>query len=474
MANPPQTAFESPLVVASNRGPVAFHRNDDGEIVAERGTGGLVTALAGVLFESDATWLAAPMSEVDREVADSGKTLEVNRPDAPRSSTWTRPTTRATTTGSPTACSGSCTITCSTSPTCPRGTPRRGTSGTTTAEVNRAFAQRLATQDDRDPVYLVQDYQLALVPRMLRETRRTPGSPISHTRRSRDPPTCGSCRRGCAEELLRGMLGADVLGFQAERWAENFLLCVRETLAASAWTCAGRRVEIDGRHVLVRTYPVALDPGPFADRCHPGGQGPAQGARRPGAVTPAAPARGPDGAVEEHRARVPGLRDLLDGEPGVARARAVPLAAAALAAQISRVPRLRGALLGGRRRDQRATRRAKDGSRSRCAPRRTTRARSPPTGCYDALLVNPIFDGMNLVAMEGPLVNRRHGALILSRERGRVRAARAARDRREPLRRRGDRRRRSRAALEMPAGGAHAARAWARARRCSPATRSDG
>ena len=32
------------------------------------------------------------------------------------------------------------------------------------------------------------------------------------------------------EELLRGMLGADVLGFQADRWAENFLLCVRETL----------------------------------------------------------------------------------------------------------------------------------------------------------------------------------------------------------------------------------------------------
>jgi trehalose 6-phosphate synthase len=39
-------------------------------------------------------------------------------------------------------------------------------------------------------------------------------------------------------------------------------------------------------------------------------------------------------------------------------------------------------------------------------------------GLYDALLVNPIFDGMNLVAMEGPLVNRRHGALILSQNAG--------------------------------------------------------
>jgi trehalose 6-phosphate synthase len=37
---------------------------------------------------------------------------------------------------------------------------------------------------------------------------------------------------------------------------------------------------------------------------------------------------------------------------------------------------------------------------------------------YDALIVNPVFDGMNLVAMEGPLVNRRHGALVLSRNAG--------------------------------------------------------
>jgi trehalose 6-phosphate synthase len=39
-------------------------------------------------------------------------------------------------------------------------------------------------------------------------------------------------------------------------------------------------------------------------------------------------------------------------------------------------------------------------------------------GLYDALMVNPVFDGMNLVAKEGPLLNRRHGALILSRTAG--------------------------------------------------------
>ncbi len=37
---------------------------------------------------------------------------------------------------------------------------------------------------------------------------------------------------------------------------------------------------------------------------------------------------------------------------------------------------------------------------------------------YDVLLVNPVRDGLNLVAKEGPLVNRRHGVLALSREAG--------------------------------------------------------
>jgi trehalose 6-phosphate synthase len=37
---------------------------------------------------------------------------------------------------------------------------------------------------------------------------------------------------------------------------------------------------------------------------------------------------------------------------------------------------------------------------------------------YDVLLVNPVFDGMNLVAMEGPTVNRTGGVLVLSRNAG--------------------------------------------------------
>ena len=54
---------------------------------------------------------------------------------------------------------------------------------------------------------------------------------------------------------------------------------------------------------------------------------------------------------------------------------------------------------------------------------------------YDQLLVNPIRDGLNLVAMEGPAVNERDGVLVLSREAGAYEELGGRRNRRQSLRR---------------------------------------
>ncbi len=59
---------------------------------------------------------------------------------------------------------------------------------------------------------------------------------------------------------------------------------------------------------------------------------------------------------------------------------------------------------------------------------------------YDVLMVNAMFDGMNLVAKEGPMVNERHGVSILTREHRRPRGARRVRALRQPLRHPGARR----------------------------------
>src|SRR5688500_20157253 len=76
MVTTPHSAMESSLVVASNRGPVRFERGEDGKLVAHRGSGGLVTVLGGVLERDDATWVAAAVTEGDREVAPRGRKLE--------------------------------------------------------------------------------------------------------------------------------------------------------------------------------------------------------------------------------------------------------------------------------------------------------------------------------------------------------------------------------------------------------------
>ena len=65
------------LIVVSNRGPVAYARDDAGERVAGRGGGGLATALRGLIARHDVTWIASALSDEDRAVAaESGGTLE--------------------------------------------------------------------------------------------------------------------------------------------------------------------------------------------------------------------------------------------------------------------------------------------------------------------------------------------------------------------------------------------------------------
>ena len=46
------------VIIASNRGPVSFSRNDVGERIMERGSGGLVTALTGLTNQIDVTWIS--------------------------------------------------------------------------------------------------------------------------------------------------------------------------------------------------------------------------------------------------------------------------------------------------------------------------------------------------------------------------------------------------------------------------------
>src|SRR5258707_15733561 len=55
------------IIVASNRGPVEFHRDAHGKLTTRRGSGGVVTALAALAASVPLTWIAAAMFAADRE-----------------------------------------------------------------------------------------------------------------------------------------------------------------------------------------------------------------------------------------------------------------------------------------------------------------------------------------------------------------------------------------------------------------------
>src|SRR5687767_13839874 len=71
-------AIESSVVVASNRGPVSFDRDQRGRLTPRRGTGGLVTALSGVFYRDDTSWVSAALTDGDRAVALKGRTVDAD------------------------------------------------------------------------------------------------------------------------------------------------------------------------------------------------------------------------------------------------------------------------------------------------------------------------------------------------------------------------------------------------------------
>ncbi|MFW6136137.1 MAG: hypothetical protein ACOC7N_04880, partial [Chloroflexota bacterium] len=69
------------LIIAANRGPVVFEREEDGGLSYRRGEGGLVTALVGMCRHAQATWIACARTEADAEWAAGEVELEAHAGD---------------------------------------------------------------------------------------------------------------------------------------------------------------------------------------------------------------------------------------------------------------------------------------------------------------------------------------------------------------------------------------------------------
>jgi trehalose 6-phosphate synthase len=120
--------------------------------------------------------------------------------------------------------------------------------------VNRRFAEAAAQLAAPDGTVWVHDYQLMLVPAMVRELR--PDLRIGFFLHIPFPPVELFMQLPRRAELLRGLLGADLVGFQGPLAAQNFLQLAGRLLGLDP---KDQRVEYEGRTVTARAFPISID-----------------------------------------------------------------------------------------------------------------------------------------------------------------------------------------------------------------------
>ena len=126
--------------------------------------------------------------------------------------------------------------------------------------VNDRFAEAAAGEAAKGATVWVHDYQLQLVPAMLR--RRRPDLRIGFFNHIPFPPYEIFAQLPWRKQVLEGLLGADLLGFQREQDAGNLLRAARRAVRLGS---VRNQITIDGddgaegRTVTARAYPISID-----------------------------------------------------------------------------------------------------------------------------------------------------------------------------------------------------------------------
>ncbi|WP_433333038.1 alpha,alpha-trehalose-phosphate synthase (UDP-forming) [Spirillospora sp. CA-294931] len=425
----------SQVLVASNRGPVSFSLADDGSLSMRRGGGGLVSGLAAVTGgpgqtrpdsppgEPDVLWVCATLGEADRRAAREAPDgrldlagheiggAAVRMLDIP-AATFQR------------AYNGVANSTLwfvhhllYDTPRVPHFDARSRRDWQSYEAYNAAFADALARDAAPGAKVAIQDYHLSLAPRMLRDRRpdlkvvhfsHTPWAPPDYYRLL--PDDIGA-------QVLEGILGADHAGFLTRRWADAFLDCCA-CLPGTRVDRAARSVTREGRVTRVGVHGLGVD-----------GEALRRRATEPDVTDKARALREQVGdrklivrvdRTELSKNIVRGLaayREMLVNHPEW-HGRVVHLAFAYpsrydlpeyrdYTAQVERLAAQIADEFGTPDWEPLILQVNDDYPRSLAA-----------YGLADVLLVNPIRDGMNLVAKEGPALSGRNCALVLSREAG--------------------------------------------------------
>ena len=414
------------LIVASNRGPVTFESDADGNRVAKRGGGGLVTALRSLVEHHDVTWIASAISDEDRVVAAEaqGEPIEETARDG-------SPYRLHLVAHEPTAYDWHYNVIANpmlwfvqhylwglaSSPDIDHGLHHAWNEGYLV--VNKNFADAVVAELEREPEAGVffHDYHLYVAPGLVRE--RVPHATTAHF--VHVPWSMSEYWRVLPVAIRRavheGLLANDVVGFHTVRWQRNFLRSCEDVLGDVEVDWASGDVVRNGRPSAVRAHAISVDPDEFDE------------------ISESDPVREAEQAIVRSRPEHLILRvDRTDPSKNVVRGfRAYELLLDAHPELHGRVQML--ALLDPSRQDipeyaeylgaiQRTARAVNDRfQREGWVPLELSIQDNFAEAVaaykqFDVLLVNAIFDGLNLIAKEGPLLNARDGVVVLSENAG--------------------------------------------------------
>ena len=412
------------LLIATNRGPVTFTTMADGTLRPRRGSGGLVTALGQVGRHVPLTWVAAAMSEGDRraaadpkllrEAGGGGDDVRLRFATVERSvydqaynvianpllwflqhQMWNLPE----------------------KPVIDAGVMRAWERGY--VAMNDAFAKAVLAQarGDSAPRIMLHDYHLYLAAEPIRRAR--PKAILSHFTHIPWPPSSIwlTIAPRIREAIATGLLANDVVGFQTPRYSHNFLRMVESFVPKATVDYDAGTVRYRRRTTHVRTYPISID---------------VDATRR--VASSRAALRRADQLMGATRERVLVRVDRLEPSKNILRG------FLAYEALLQRHARLRGritflAFLVPSRtglREYGDYGRQVQNAVDRINARYGTADWRPVQLFYendyaqalaglsiaDVVLVNPLVDGMNLVAKEAVVVSQRDAVLVLSETAG--------------------------------------------------------
>jgi trehalose 6-phosphate synthase len=416
--------MSSPLILVSNRGPATFERGEDGALVASRGGGGLVTALTGLVEHRDAIWVASAMTEEDVEASreHGGQSFEVELDDVAYRVRLVE--------SDPEAYERFYNVVAnpmlwfiqhylwdlSNAPDVRRHEVEAYDEGYCVVNKDLADAVLEEVSTASDAVVMLHDYHLYVAPKFIRQER--PDLFLHHFVHIpwTQPDAWRVLPSDMREDIYEGILSNDIVSFHTRSYRRNFMLCCRELFDLEVDEAAGV-VKFDGRDVWVRAYPLPISAESFN-----------RNAQRP--------------AVLEYEREILRRRrehlilrvDRADLSKNVLRgftafdlfleqhpefeeqvtfiAHLIPSRqdVPEYAEYLERIEAL-VAVVNHRHGTT-------DWMPIELRLRENLEEAIAAYKHYDLLMVNAMFDGMNLIAKEGPLVNERNGVSLLSENTG--------------------------------------------------------